>query len=541
MLPLCGKPVNAPRSIHPLGYAAWRKITVTWYKSWVPRLFVFLGRIPGMNEHAASLRVLRIIGSLGACPLGRHLVPDALRARRGPERARPLSHRIKRHGLALCRRTVGPFWPVSVVRGSPGSTMRGLLRRIGFMAAVPLLGLLTVAAVIVGTSDGPNTGGPERAAAVQTFSSWLDEAQVQATTNAQWATVARDNAIVVLNSWDFRLIPLLKRANPKVQVWVYKDLSGVRSDDCTGPGGNCGACARGVTDSIYLSSGMGYCWVKRHHPDWLLDAAGTGLLLQFRGYPQIWETDYGNASYQRQWAQNVLADVRDHGWDGVAVDNALTTADTYGVAAKYPTDATVQSATYSALQTIGSALRDTGVPAVFNVGYATEFPGLWQRWLGPVDGLEQEFYLSYSTKPNAADAEWSTYEDEITACTAQHKSCWFHSGAYSDAVTSQTRQYALASFLLATDGKQYLSVGSRTSGSLEPRLALGGRPSEMFQVGASWRRYFAQGVAVVNPSMSTLVVPLDGTYLNVGRRVQTIVLGPASGAVLRAADSGADR
>jgi hypothetical protein len=81
-------------------------------------------------------------------------------------------------------------------------------------------------------------------------------------------------------------------------------------------------------------------------------------------------------------------------------------------------------------------------------------------------------------------------------------------------------------------------VGSETSTSSEPSLALGGRLSEMFQVGASWRRYFAQGLAVVNPSMSTLVVPLGGTYLNAGRPVQIIVLGPASGAVLHTAGDG---
>jgi hypothetical protein len=419
--------------------------------------------------------------------------------------------------------------------------MRGLLRRVGWKAAVLPFGLLTVAAVVVGISGWPNSqapGDPEQTAAVKTFSVWLDEAQVQATTKAQWSAVARSSAIVVLNSWDFRLIPVLKRANPKVQVWVYKDLSGVRSDDCTVRGGSCGACARGVTDSIDLSSGVGYCWMKRNHPDWLLDAVGTGLPFHFKNYPQIWETDYGNASYQRQWVQNVLADVRDHGWDGIDVDNALTTAVAYGVAAKYPTDAAVQAATYSALQKIGPALHDAGVPAVFNVGYATAFPQLWQRWLGPVDGLEQEFYLSFSSRPNAAGAAWSTYEDEVSSCTAQHKSCWFHAGEFSDAVTSQTRQYALASFLLATDGRQFLSVGSETSTSLEPSPALGGRLSEMFQVGASWRRYFAQGLAVVNPSMSTLVVPLDGTYLNAGRPVQTIVLGPASGAVLHTAGTG---
>ena len=419
--------------------------------------------------------------------------------------------------------------------------MRRLLRRVGWRTAVLLLGLLTVAGVVVGSSDrlsSPAPGDPGQNAAVKTFSEWLDEAQVEATSTAQWAAVARSNAIVVLNSWDFRLIPVLKRANPEVQVWVYKDLSAVRSDDCTGPGGNCGTCARGVTDSSYLSSGMGYCWVKRNHLDWFLDAAATGRPFEFKTYPQTWETDYGNASYQRQWAQNVVADVRDHGWNGVKIDNALTTATAYGVAAKYPTDAAVQAATYSALRNIRPVLHDAGVPTVFNVGYATAFPQLWQRWLGSVDGLEQEFYLSFTSRPNAVGAAWSTYEDEVSSCATRHKSCWFHSGESSAAVTSQTRQYALASYLLATDGRQYLSVGAVTSKPLEPRLTLGGRPSEMFQVGKSWRRYFAHGIAVVNPSMSTLVVPLDGTYLNAGRPVQSIVLGPASGAVLHTAGAG---
>ena len=106
---------------------------------------------------------------------------------------------------------------------------------------------------------------------------------------------------------------------------------------------------------------------------------------------------------------------------------------------------------------------NASVPEVFNVGYATAFPQLWQRWLGPTDGLEQEFYLSFSTRPNAVGVAWNVYEEEVSSCTTQHKSCWFHAGEYSDAVTSQTRQYALASYLLATDGRQYLSVGDVTS------------------------------------------------------------------------------
>jgi hypothetical protein len=421
------------------------------------------------------------------------------------------------------------------------------LRKGGRIAGILLtLGLLTVAAVVIENSGWLSShaaDGPAQAAAVKSFSEWLDEAQVQATTKAQWAAVARSNTIVVLNSWDYRLIPVLKRANPKVQVWVYKDMSGVRSDDCTTRGGACGACAQGVTDSSYLSSGMGYCWVERHHRDWLLDAAGTGRPLEFKTYPQTWETDYGNAFYQRQWLQDVLGDVRAHGWDGVEVDNALTVASAYGVAAKYPADAAVQAATYSALKTIGPGLRKAGVPAVFNVGYATVFPGLWQRWLGPVDGLEQQFYLSSSTKPNAVGTAWSSYQDEVSSCAARHKSCWFHTGEYSAAVTSQTTQYALASYLLATDGRQFLSVGGVTSKAVRPNLTLGGRPSVGFQAGAAWRRYFSQGVAVVNPSAVMLIVPLGGTYLDsAGRRVNTVSLGPATGAVLRTtADQGLPR
>jgi hypothetical protein len=375
---------------------------------------------------------------------------------------------------------------------------------------------------------------PVQAGTVKSFMSLLDEAQVQAMTRAQLATIARENAVVVLNSWDFRLIPVLKRANPSVQVWVYKDLSGVRSDDCTTRTGSCGACGPGVVDSRLLSSGIGYCWLKRNHPDWLLRALGSGQPFQFRGYPRIWETDYGNRAYQRQWAANVIADVHSHGWDGVELDNALTIADAYGIASRYRSDATVQAATYSALQEVGHALGQAGVASVANVGYATGFRGLWQRWLGPVGGLEQEFYLSFTTQPDAVGGQWGEFESEVSSCAAQHKRCWFHAGGYTAAVTTQTRGYALASLLLATDGRQLLSVGDLTSLPAALRVALGFPLSTMDQAGRAWRRSFARGVAVVNPTRSSTVADLGGSYLgSAGHPVSAVSLEPASGAVLR--------
>ena len=44
------------------------------------------------------------------------------------------------------------------------------------------------------------------------------------------------------------------------------------------------------------------------------------------------------------------------------------------------------------------------------------------------------------------------------------------------AVTSQTRQYALASYLLATDGRQYLSVGGVKSKPLDAAPDAGWTP-----------------------------------------------------------------
>lgn len=58
--------------------------------------------------------------------------------------------------------------------------------------------------------------------------------------------------------------------------------------------------------------------------------------------------------------------------------------------------------------------------------------------------------------------------------------------------------------------------------------------SVMYRTGAIWRRYFTGGIAVTNPSATTSVVSLGGTYVGGnGRRVTTLKLGPASGVVLR--------
>jgi Hypothetical glycosyl hydrolase family 15 len=368
---------------------------------------------------------------------------------------------------------------------------------------------------------------------VEGFSQWLDEGSVRAMSDAQWAAVARQNAIVVLNSWDYRLVPVLKAANPEVRVYEYKDLSGVRSDDCTTPTGSCGSCPPGVTDSALISSGMGYCWVLHNDPQWLLRSARSSQPLEFRGYPSIWETDYGNPAYLRQWLQNVLTDVKSHGWDGVEIDNALNKANDYGVASKYPTDQSVQAATYAALSYLGPQLRLHGVGDIFNIGYATTLPGLWQQWLGPVGGLMQEFYLSSTSQADAWGDFWQAYQSEVSSCAAEHKSCWFHTGDYSTTVTPTTSEYALASFLLATDGHQYLAIGTPAGPPVSGCRGLGTALGPDYPVGTVLVRKFSGGIVLVNPwPDATSYSTGQYHYYAGGKPASTVTLPPMSGAIL---------
>jgi hypothetical protein len=284
-----------------------------------------------------------------------------------------------------------------------------------------------------------------------------------------------------------------------------------------------------------LSSGMGYCWTLRHHPAWLLRSSATGLPFQFRNYPDIWATDYGNHAYQQTWIRNVLADVRAHSWDGVAVDNALTTADAYGIAKKYPSDTSVQAATYSALQVTGRGLRRAGVGSVFNVGYTSLFPGLWQRWLRPVGGLEQEFYLAPAAGSSAIDAAWRGYELEIASCVTLRKSCFFRP---AEVLVSGPSQYALASYMIAASGRQLLGVENMAT-LAGPCWRLGAPQGRGQQLGPAWRRFFKRGVAIVNPTSEPVTVPLRGSYVDKrGHAASEISLQPASGAVLRTSSDG---
>ena len=83
------------------------------------------------------------------------------------------------------------------------------------------------------------------------------------------------------------------------------------------------------------------------HPDWYLKNT-SGQRFTFRHYSWMWAADIGNPGFQQKWADNVLAEIGDKGWDGVFMDDTNPSMEYhYDVArvAKYPTDAAYQAAT----------------------------------------------------------------------------------------------------------------------------------------------------------------------------------------------------
>jgi hypothetical protein len=335
--------------------------------------------------------------------------------------------------------------------------------------------------------------------------------------------------VVLLNAWDYPMIPELRAQHPGALVLVYKDLSSSRST----------ACQNGV-DQAELPTGVGFCWAMRYHPEWFLRDS-SGALLQERGQDGQYEMDYGNPAYQQQWLANVEADVKAHGWDGVFMDNALTTADAYGVSPTYPTDAAVQAAMRSMLALVGPALSQQGILTVANIGYATEFPGLWDDWVSLVSGAMQEYYLCWGQTQTSDFCEggpaWSDYQHEITDAASMGKLVLVHSGDYAIESDSRAFDYSFASYLLANSGQSSYSFAGAEEWRPQYGWQLGQPWGPYYQVGgqALYKRDFAAGTALVNTGSTPLLVNLNATYLSEsGSPVTSVVVQPVSGVVLRA-------
>ena len=321
-------------------------------------------------------------------------------------------------------------------------------------------------------------------------------------TSYNWSEVAPTYQAVILNDWEASWIPEIKAASPGTQVFVYKDLSSTRSNNCTGnPDGTDSCisdgvfCPSGINDSSTLAAGVGLCWTWRNHPSWFLRGS-SGALITETGYPDSYMMDFGNAAYQAQWLANVKADVLSNGWHGVVMDNVMDNTN-YGTPISYPTPAAIQAAMLSMLKVVGPGLRAAGITDIGNLGYDNLYPTLWSTWLAYVSGFVNEFTYYWPGDVPEGPKDWVSFlEPEIRSCASQRKVCIFNIG--NGTLTQPEINFANASILLYSNGSSYVSYGDGNSDQ-DSHVTLGAATGGACESHGIWRRDFTGGSVSVNP------------------------------------------
>ena len=387
-----------------------------------------------------------------------------------------------------------------------------------------LAALCTVAAALVMVVQQPVAATPGKPAGVGLLA--LRNGDLGATDTSRYG-------VVVMNAWEAGRIPAMKAANPGVEVLVYKDMSSTRSY----------AVHNGL-DDVLLPTGVGYAVASLLHPDWFL-TDNSGSRVEWVGYPGHWWMDVANQQYIDQWSSNVTAEVTAAGWDGVFVDNAMTSPEFYLPAgrtlAKYPDAASYQAATDRFLSVVGPRLKAAGLSVVPNMGGNFWDTTTYRRWVDHTSGALREHYGRWGADGNGAvltDVNWLHQIDQQELVQAEGKTFLGVPYARTDDVAFQ--RYARASFLLAWDGGSSSLMFTPPSAGQDPwtpdaTADIGLPTGPRTAVGQAWTRTYSDGVVVVNPTASaTVTVALGRTYAGPdGQSVSSVTLAPASGMVLR--------
>ena len=363
------------------------------------------------------------------------------------------------------------------------------------------------------------------------FWMYLDHEEIP---DALIATEAPRRDLVVLNAWFHPYIQKFKAQNPEIKILVYKDLSSTRSY----------AVENGV-DNEYLPTGVGYQYANTSHPEWfLLDTDGNRL--EYTGYADHWQMDIGNTEYQQLWVDQVGDELVTNSWDGVLLDNALYTRDSYHenvFPMNYQTDEQFQAAYKSMFTKINTRLKTDNKLGIANLTNTRLYKGVWESYMELLNGGLDEWWLVFSNGNYLSDyAEGYTPQiTEVATNEADGKITLVQ--PHSSISDDQGFYYAFASYWLVNNGNTYFSEQEVTDAYKDPSpwreeytWNFGKADSNYFQVESGvFRRNFSHTVVLVNANETgSLEVNLDVPHLNEkGEKVSSIILKALSGSVLR--------
>jgi hypothetical protein len=332
----------------------------------------------------------------------------------------------------------------------------------------------------------------------------------------------------VLQTWDSARIAELKQKNPGIKILMYKDVAAVRKDSA---------------ESGEYSTGLSYREAAEN--GWLLED-GSGQILEWSDWAGLYPTDVGSAGYQARWGRNVLDELRAHDWDGVMMDDVLTTLSHSTVqdrtATKIPSNSAMYAATGSFLSEVGRRIKRAGFLAVPNLTVEWDnWHSVMADWTRYVSGWENEYFVKWglgkSDRFVGADWRWKM---RMAAWCAQ-RGVPLLAITYSTMDDHAAQTYHRATWLLTWNGRTGSSIfvpdGDFTDHWLSRPATRIGRPIGARHVLADtgvYRRDYTGGVVLVNPTGATRTVSLGGVFTTLsGREVSQVTLRSATGVLLR--------
>ncbi len=330
--------------------------------------------------------------------------------------------------------------------------------------------------------------------------------------------------VVVLQPWQTDELQRIKAADPSAKVLCHKNLPGATSS-VNGPTG------------LY-SSGVSYAEAQ-DHPGWFLKDS-RGSRITFNGYDWLYAMDIGSRSYQQAWANNVIDELQENGWDGVLLDNTDTTMkyDFADYPVKYPADSQWQAGIESALAYIGPRIQAAGKLAVPNIGAWGGNPSVGNSWLQYVSGAMDEMFVKWGTTAGSGYADQSRWNAQLDSLKyAQQHGKQFLAVTHSSNHDAAAARYGWATLLLGARGRaDYAMAPDYTTETWFPEYDYDiGDPTgpESTDANGVHRRMFTNGIVVVNPTTSRLSANLNGTYSGSGlNQVTKVTLSPQSAYVL---------
>ena len=281
------------------------------------------------------------------------------------------------------------------------------------------------------------------------------------------------------------------------------------------------------------------------------DSAGKPIAAG--SYGQIYLANVGSASYQRQWATNVIGAAKRGGFDGTNLDNVSANISTWpgwpGVyPTLYPSDSAYEPAMKSFMAYVGPQQKAQGLYVRASAGKRGPSDGsatkAWWTTLAPyVSGFLVEYFVEASDQvlfyndPSNWHGYWEGWLGLVDV--AQNAGVDFYGGGKGSATDTHKMMYGKASFLLKWDGQGggfFWQMNDAASDPWNPAWTTNiGTPSAArFQVGVGWRRNYTGGTVLVNPSPTTAqTFNLGASYLTPsGTSVTTVTLQPTTAMIL---------